>query len=394
MYGPRYGNVVDWEPGAAHRKDILGFPRARLVVEAQAYLMETLYKIVHKILDGFDVTQPARTEKWRELVATEGFKRIGEIERWSPYTNQAFSAPLLLNVGYLSTLAKTRLNAMGDHLWDLQCDGPYMRRHIKILMDVKVYQKVPNTDAGAFLASIIYREVFNYYWWRWIEIECIHVNDLHKQFGDSACQGHPLPVQYDRALCALELILIEQFIHRATALVEGLSVTAGFTNYWSVQRGANISSGRSYLSRNVYNNAEESLTDDPLDWYLMHLLCEPDNKGNFDHAMLFAFLHDHLAAATFKERARLGQAIYQILSDISTCHKTLLSIRLHRPQNSWRTFEKIAESENRKKWKWLKSEVDAGSRNPLISRQDLINMESALLEDFYQQKVSNGPKEG
>ena len=63
MYGARYGEVVKWEEGMAHRGDILGFPRARLVLEAQAYLMTLLRKIVDKILEGVDESSPARTEK-------------------------------------------------------------------------------------------------------------------------------------------------------------------------------------------------------------------------------------------------------------------------------------------------------------------------------------------
>jgi hypothetical protein len=79
-YGPRYGQFVDWEAGAANRANILGFPRARLVLEAQAYLMEVLCNIVDKILDGVDDSQPARIENWRELTTTAEFKRAGEVE--------------------------------------------------------------------------------------------------------------------------------------------------------------------------------------------------------------------------------------------------------------------------------------------------------------------------
>ncbi|SCV61165.1 uncharacterized protein FFFS_15734 [Fusarium fujikuroi] len=40
IYGDRYGSLVDWEEKATHRADTIGFPRAMLVLEAQAYLME------------------------------------------------------------------------------------------------------------------------------------------------------------------------------------------------------------------------------------------------------------------------------------------------------------------------------------------------------------------
>ena len=387
FYGPKYGDFVDWEAGAAHRGDILGFPRARLVIEAQAYLMETLCNIVDKILDGFDDTQPARTEKWRELTTTEGFKRIGEVERWSPYTNQAFSAPPRLDIAYLLSLAKTRLDAMGDHLWYLQCDVAYTRRHVKILLDTEHYKKWANTEVGAFLTKNIYREVLSYYWWRWVEIECRHVEQMHKQFGDNAYSGQPLPVRYDRALGALELLLVNQVIYRTKILSDVLPFAAGFSRYWSSQHDVALPQGSVLLSRNTPTNTKESLENDPLDWCLVQILGEPDKQTHFDHAMLFAFLHDHLATATSKEKARLDQVIYQKLSDISTCHEMLLSVRLHRPQNSSRSIEEVIESENREGWKRMKSEP------PAVSKQAVETMGSALIEDFYQRKSPNGPKD-
>jgi hypothetical protein len=116
MYGHQYGSLVDWEREAAHRGDTLGFPRAILVLEAQAYLMEVLCSIVEKILDGVDPSQPPRAEKWRDLVSHEDFRETGAVKFWSPYTNQAFSKPPELDSSYLLTLAKARLEETGDHL--------------------------------------------------------------------------------------------------------------------------------------------------------------------------------------------------------------------------------------------------------------------------------------
>jgi hypothetical protein len=63
MYGDQYGSLVDWEEKAAHRADTLRFPRAMLVLEVQAYLMEVLCSVVERILDGVDPSQPPRVEK-------------------------------------------------------------------------------------------------------------------------------------------------------------------------------------------------------------------------------------------------------------------------------------------------------------------------------------------
>jgi hypothetical protein len=386
MYGPRYGDLMDWEAEAAHRADILGFPRARLVLEAQAYLMEVLCNVVDKILDGVDESQPARIEKWRELTTASGFKRTGEVEFWSRYTNQAFSAPPLLDIGYLLSLAETRLDAMGDHLWSLQCDVAYMRRHIKILFNTEIYRRTQITEAGKLLASDICMEVFSYYWWRWIEIECRHIEQVHKRFRDSTYPGQPLPVSYDRALGALELLLVNQVIYRTESLEELLPFTPGLSKYWSLQRNADLPQGTARLTRNTPTNTKESLTEDPLDWCLIQMLGRPDEQTHFDHDMLFAFLQNHLSTASSKEKARLDEVIYQKLSDISTCHEMLVSVRLHRPQNRARVLEEAIESENREGWKRLRSE------SPSLSTEALQNVGSALVEDFYREKAPSGPR--
>ncbi|OHE95726.1 hypothetical protein CORC01_09010 [Colletotrichum orchidophilum] len=108
MSGTRYGDVVDWEEGQAHTGYTLGFPRARLVLEAQALLLKTLSNITDAILEGVDTTiVVGRTDKWREQTLV-GFHHPGEAELWSPYTYPAFSPPPRLDMDYLVSLAKTR----------------------------------------------------------------------------------------------------------------------------------------------------------------------------------------------------------------------------------------------------------------------------------------------
>lgn len=111
MYGPRYGELVDWQAGSAHRADIIGFPKACLILEGQAYLMGALRKIVDKILEGVDLSKPATPEKWK-LMTQLGFRHTNEVELWSPYTNQAFSAPPVFSIDNLISIAQTRLDAL------------------------------------------------------------------------------------------------------------------------------------------------------------------------------------------------------------------------------------------------------------------------------------------
>jgi hypothetical protein len=61
--------------------------------------------------------------------------------------------------------------------------------HVKILFDTEIYKRARIAEAGSLLASDICKEVFSYYRWRWIEIECRYVDQTHKRFRDSTYPG-------------------------------------------------------------------------------------------------------------------------------------------------------------------------------------------------------------
>lgn len=82
IHGEDYGKLVDWDKGSAHRGDILGFPRASLVFEAQAWIMKVLCRVAETILDDIDPNDdsvPIRVYKWKDLTRREAFKETGEV---------------------------------------------------------------------------------------------------------------------------------------------------------------------------------------------------------------------------------------------------------------------------------------------------------------------------
>ncbi|KAI1770070.1 hypothetical protein F4818DRAFT_434334 [Hypoxylon cercidicola] len=387
MYGPRYGSLVSWEETPAHRADILGFPRARLVLEAQEFIMTTLRSIVDKLLDGVDNSLPARTEKWLELTANAGFKRTGEVEFWSPYTNQAFSAPPRLDIDYLISLAKTRLDATGDHLWDLQWDPVYMRRYMKVHLQKTIYKVSDENTIAKQFAQETFLEIVGHYWWRWIEMECSNVAEVHRRFRDNIHPGYPLPTRYDRAVGALELILVNQVIFRSKMLYDSLPFSPGFSHHFTLSH-AELPSGYMKLERKTPNNTAEGLEDDPLDWCLLQLLGEPDKQTHFDHAMLFAFLHDHLSHCSFKERARLDEVLYKNLSDLSTCHEMLVAVRLSRPQNKARYIDEVIVSDDRDRDAWKRMRQAKENPDPGANLEGLGGFGKGLIENFYAKPPS------
>ncbi|KAF4502370.1 ycfA domain containing protein [Fusarium agapanthi] len=383
MHGDRYGSLVDWEAKAAHRADILGYPRAMLVLEAQAHLLQVLCNIVDKILEGVDPLQPPRAKKWHDLVSHEAFRETGAIEFWSPYTNQAFSRPPMFICDYLLTLAKSRLDETGDHLWYMQCDSDYMRRHVKIWFATEVFKKAPEQQRAMMLTQRIVLEIESHFFWRWIEMECSNVEAVRRQFSDTIYPGMPLHPNYDKALGALELLLVNQVNYRAELLGKVLPHCPGLQKHWNIDRNYASSKKIGLLKRKNKPNTQEALKNDPLDWCLVQLQGKPDTPLTFDHAMLFAMLRDHLSSNP-SERKRLDEITYQILSDLSTCHEMLIAVRSHRLQTTLGTLDEVITTEHRGYWR---------IRRPLAINEEVFkDIGTALMEDFYRVKPPTGSK--
>jgi hypothetical protein len=82
----------------------------------------------------------------------------------------------------------------------------------------------------------------------------------------------------------------------------------------------------------------------------------------------------------------LDKIIYQHLSDLATCHEMLVSIRLHRPQNTARMIEEVVATENREGWKRPKKEPSGTSGRV---HEDV---GSALIEEFFRVKPPTGSR--
>ncbi|MCJ1400200.1 hypothetical protein MMC11_003404 [Xylographa trunciseda] len=386
MYGPKYGELVDWQAGPAHRADIIGFPKASLILEAQAYLMCALRKTVDKILEGVDLDKPATTEKWK-LMTKLAFRHTNEVELWSPYTNQAFSAPPVFSIDYLISIARTRLHAMGDHLWFLQTEPAYMRRYIRALCQGEFYKTMKKDAAGAILTTELFDDVLTYWHWSWIESECIHVKSAHDRFRDSILPGAPLPRVYDSALGALELFLVNEVIRRATRFGIIMPQRPGFSHKWNFRWRPDVGPTCFKLDRKVGAPVDQKkLFDaDPLEWCLSQMQAEPDKQTNYDHAIMFAFLEYHLAGSDPKEKARVDEVLYQKLSDLAACHEMLVSVRLHRPQNIARELDEVERTEKRVAWRGRQMEG-------YFTQDDCSTLGSALLRDFYEAPLPSGQK--
>jgi hypothetical protein len=102
-------------------------------------------------------------------MTTLGFRHTNEVELWSPYTNQAFSAPPVFSIENLIYIAQTRVEALGNHLWFLQTEPAYMRRYIRVLCQGEFYKAMKKEAAGDIVTTELFKDVSSYWHFSWIK---------------------------------------------------------------------------------------------------------------------------------------------------------------------------------------------------------------------------------
>ncbi|CRG82823.1 hypothetical protein PISL3812_00169 [Talaromyces islandicus] len=351
MHGLQYGDVVDWHPVPAHRGDIIGFPKARLILEAQSHLMRTLRNIVDNIFGGIDSNVTTTSDKWKNMTVA-GFSHTNEVEYWSVYTNPAFSPPPVFSISNLVSISQTRLEAEGDHLRFLQASPAYMRRHVKKpLMQGEFYKLMCSDQVGVLIADEIFYSVRLYLEWEGVKLECENVERIYNRMRDSIHRGQSLPRAFDRAMGTLEVRIINVVNSQAEDICTLMSHRPGFDRYFEDSHKKNSSIN---LKKAMPGECLRPLFEqDPLAWCLFQMTGRPDDRNVFDHSMLFSFLESHLAKSDSKERARLDEILYKRLSDLAAAHQILFAVRLHKPQNAVRELWEIMETEDRLAWRTL-----------------------------------------
>lgn len=118
MHGPNYGELVEWDEDAAHRLDIIGFPRGQLILDAQATLLCILCNIVERLTEGLEETQKLADGNRSSIeIPKPQEKRSGHTELWSRYLNQTFSDPPKFDIDFIISTSTTKVNSLNDHLW-------------------------------------------------------------------------------------------------------------------------------------------------------------------------------------------------------------------------------------------------------------------------------------
>lgn len=136
MHGPDFGKLTPWQGRSAHAGDIIGFPRAVLVLEGQMKLSEVLKAIVEKLVEGIEVGKDLSTfSQVLELGLKKPTDSSSCIEFASIFLNQPFSAPPTFSIQSLLAISQAQVDLHADHLWLLQTDPMSLRRYSNLVLE-------------------------------------------------------------------------------------------------------------------------------------------------------------------------------------------------------------------------------------------------------------------
>ncbi|KAF7936732.1 hypothetical protein BELL_0162g00170 [Botrytis elliptica] len=370
LAGSAYGTLTQWKSGEAHRWTSVGFPRAILILEAQAHLLSFLRSTVERILGStIGYSMESQISSFDEISKCGSMTLNGRFDHIpgtaSCYLDQPFSAPPIFDINSLLNIAKTREAVQGDHLRFLQTHPLYARRYIELAMTSNLGKELKNYDNFIIASSILLIQDMVMFWsWGWIVDEVEKLKNLQITLNESLDPLKPLSKAYDAALGSLEALLLDQIRRRSKYLGDLLPMY--LREYKLTTISSNHGTFPAWQRRHTVSHPEFS--KDRLDFCLALLLLDTSSDIKLEEvspltpAMIFAMLEEHLAKChetkNFKELARLAETVYAVVSSLAAMYQMLEMVRLHCSRAKRREAEEVAKLELARGWRYIEKHLE------------------------------------
>ncbi|KAK4956758.1 hypothetical protein LTR10_006286 [Elasticomyces elasticus] len=314
MYGPHFGRLIPWNKQSAHQQDIIGYPRAVIILEAQCVLARFLRTIVDLILEnGMDAALPGRSQ-WDALVASEFHATSGPLSR----RLDAFNAPPQYDIEAIVRVLEERHKAMLDEIEGLQTDPLYFRNHIQRVRD-SAYDQTQKDDARDIFIVCL---TLGYIWWadllKMALINARFVRGVQKQYEGEIHVGKALPLRYACALLTLEKALTDLFEGQLMDLTQLLNTSKTFDDYYSSER------------KLTAQTREEMLRTHPLLWNVVQLSRKQETSPRY--RWYLSFVDYLMARGTEKGQVTVDDQLALHFSNMMIVDDILAAIRSHRPR--------------------------------------------------------------
>ncbi|TEY43689.1 hypothetical protein BOTCAL_0363g00100 [Botryotinia calthae] len=312
LYGSNYGDVTPWDTAKVHRMDIIGFPRGRLILEAQSIILKTLRGTVGDLLLGVDTE--SSSSKWHILV-DNNFRGAAGSTAWSNFSDQAFTAPIF-DLDRLLNISRAAFHEAEDHLWLLQTDPVYLQYRARLAREGWFSKDNGDRFLQKSAWVLCYKAFTTVQRWSWVVDEFEHAQAQRHKFRDNI---------------NCELLLINLLLQRVKKLRNCLPSFKGFSQDYKISDTGD--SVTAQLNAGKYPTSKAMFYHDPLHWCLIQMTADPEDPNNYDASMLLGFLTDWLNkdTTTAEDKQRIDPQILEVLSEYATHYELLAAVRQHRP---------------------------------------------------------------
>ena len=320
MHSEHFGNLVQWNKSAAHRLEMIGFPRAQLILESQNKLSCFLRGVADKILGGTLTHVPKGKSIWQGLVAI-GFHDDKYGVAQPTYYLRAYLPPPRLDIAQIIKVSKARRDATEDELVLLQADPMYALEKLEILKNAHSYVNLTSrSKRHSRLVDAMTSDIIRLDNWQ----ELIEIGGLVKQTMEEhegqLHLGKAFPKDYDVLLRLLGEQLKRMYVDSMVAALELSQVSRMFEDWvrWDNE-------GKCQLKVKV----EEIWRKDKLFWNLQFIRPH-DSRLGCDQSFYLGFIDDLLSNSS--EKARVDQQLCGVISDLTAIDEALAAIRYERPR--------------------------------------------------------------
>jgi len=345
-----YGTLTAWSLEAAHRGEIIGFPRAELLLEKQAFLYEVLARAMARLMVGLQpIPQPISSSPNTELFEIDMTNR-GRKDLCSIYTNQPYSRPPKAFLDLMISKAQAQVDLYNDRLWLLQTDAAYLRDTVELGKGA-LSSKHSALERYREAAVLISLDIWNY--WSWCLVLKVYQNVKQVGFTVPAniAIGQPLPQQYQEVLQELEFVLKAHTNTRLAILNKTLAERPAFENYFikipfvpephdralaSGAAGTFDADGRDIMAIVDYYGGN-FLKNDRL-FYALQTLSSPNirkDRGIVDTANRWAYLEEVLATAKPEENvSRLDGDLFEMYNSFAAADEMYFNFEFRYPKSA------------------------------------------------------------
>ncbi|KAH0164206.1 hypothetical protein KCU67_g5250, partial [Aureobasidium melanogenum] len=297
----RWDHLLSTHTQSAHRHDIIGFPRAVLILEAQATLFAFLCKTVEILLEPSIQGATVGHQQWDVLVQSD-FGKIGP----KPLVGrrlEAFRSPPRLDMATIVETLVTQTEIMFDELWLQQTDPLYLRAHLVQAKDSELHDRMAKESREEWVLEFaLCYSVWADNFQTALDL-AVFVFKMQEDLG----RGKNMEQMFQGQLRDLRCLVIQE---------------KPFRDYFeNLGRGGELK---------VKLSPEKMLLANPMLWNMIQLYTRSESHSSTFH---LAFI-DHIMREDAKnEKNRISPLLATHIASMIAVDDIMSSLRYHRPQH-------------------------------------------------------------